>query len=432
MSSVLSKICVTGLCVCTLCSTGFSQKNPKKIVELFTKTPSVTMREMVPFPARMLGNLPSANQVFQQSIVAGLERVSAQEALAPATVARRRALATQTVELAADIKPKLDEKKVAYVYTQTEPIRRYLDTHDNTWPQYQKQDSHNRVLRQIRNFMEVENPSPEVLAIEREIIRMRQHSRARTPQEVRTIVDEMMAYRMVPSRAYAGFTPLATEEELALGEDLAFAIAAYRVPMENNPWQIEGMAQLIDKATTYYAMRRVSPMFEGLPTLHEEEGIYRDNFFVWTRGEFTWRKQEWVHQHPFEYDLAVYREKEFGPQLAQIYNNLCEAEKKAIMFHAPDLPTQVDEQIAAEWYDKACLPWAQRELRSFLPSQDAAGFEARLSWAANSSYRILFVEEDGNKVLFKDLPYEEQLEVLRWAWQTYRLSPRDVLKVLYK
>ena len=301
MSSISSKVCVTGLCVCMLCSTGFSQKNPQKIIRALTKTPSIAMREMVPFPARMLGNLPSANQVFQQSIVAGLERVAAQEALAPATVARRRALAAQTVELAADIKPRLNEKMVAYVHTQTEPIRQYLNTHDNTWPEYQIQDPHNRVLRQIRNFMEVQDPSPEVLAIQQEMIRMRQHSQARTPKEVRAIVNDMMTYGMVPSRAYAGATPFVTQEELALGEDLAFAIAAYRVPMKNNPWKIEGMAQLIDKATTYYAMRRVSPMFEGLPTIYEEGGIYHDNFSVWTRGEFTWRKQEWVHQHPFEY-----------------------------------------------------------------------------------------------------------------------------------
>lgn len=427
---------ILGCCV----SGAFAQKNSTKLVKSVIKKPVVRVAETVRPPLKMAEPLPSLSSVLQQHLLFTLDlaaqRQAAQKELAAATAARKRALATQSLLKAPVEDLQLNTEDLAYVAKQTAALRHYLDTHDNTWPTYVADGSNYVLLRTIRNFMEVESPSAPVLAVQREIIRMRAHSRAYHPQYLLSIVNDMMAYDIVPSRAYMGVATAATEEELAIGEDIAFAVAAYKVPMKDNPWQIDGMAEMADKVTTYNAMRRVEPLFEGLPVTYEKDGFRQMNFPIWTRAEYAQQQLWFAQEYPFEYALAPYREKEFGGMLPHIYNTLSDVEKKAILFHAPGIETNTDAQISADWYDEAGLKWdrehTDRELRSFLSSEDEADFMKRLSGVILGNYKMFFRNSYGERVLFKELPYEDQVEFLRWAWQMHRLTPQTVLNALYK
>ena len=426
---------VLGLCV----SGAFAQKNSTKLIKSAVKKPTVRVAETVRPPLRMTESLPSLSTVLQQNLLLTLDvaaqRQAAQKMLASATAARKRALAAQRLATpVADLQ--LNDKELAYVAKQTAALRRYLDTHDNTWPTYLENGSNNILLRNIHNFMEVENPTAPVLAIQREIIRMRAHSRAYQPQEILSIANDMIEYGVIPSRAYFGILNAATEEELVIGEEIAFAITAYKVPMQDNPWAISGMEKMADQVNTYNAMRRVSPLSEGLPVTYEKDGIHQPNFPIWTREEYAQHQLGFASEHPFEYALAPYREKEFGVMLSRIYNTLTEVEKKAILFHTPDIETTTDTQISVAWYDKAGLKWdrehTDRELRSFLSAEDKANFMKQLSWAIQGNYKMRFNNPYGDRVSFKELPYEDQVEFLRWAWQIHRLFPQTVLQALYK
>ncbi len=435
----LSKVSLACLAVCVGTSGAVAQKNPGKIIKAVVKTPTLNVIENIQPPLRVSGALPSFETVLRQNVVHSLQlatqREEAKRTLAPATAARQRALAAQKMP-----RPRVGQEftneEMAYIAKQTAPVRHYLDMHDNTWPTYLADGSNNRVLRHIRNFMEVEQPSAAVLAIQQELIRMRANSQARTPQEIKTLVHDMLEYGIVPQRVSFGFPTDQTEDELALGEDLAFAMAASKVPMENNPWQMEGTKILADKVATYNAMRRVSPLKEGLPVTYKKDGMHLPNFPVWTQAEYATNQLFFAAEHPFEYALAPYREKYFGTKLPSIYNMLSDVEKKAIMFQTPDIQTDTDTKISIDWYEEDTLKWDRehpdRGLRSFLFKEDAARFKELLARSITTQYQIIFYGPAGEQLPFSSLPYEQQVEFLRWAWQTHRLLPQTVLNVLYK
>ena len=433
------KFIAAGLLIGLCTPLGFAQRNAGKLVKEVFQTPEVPVLEAVRPPFRSPAGLPALSAVLQNNLLATLEisaaRETAQQVLAAQTVARQHALAAQTV---ARLAPQLnlDEKAQLYVTQQTAPVRQYLDTHDNTWPTYKADKSNDWILRHIRNFMEVEEASAPVAAVQQELIRMRAHSNARSPQEVRALANDMLAYGIVPQRAYLWNRQTHTEDELVLGEDIAFAVAACKVPMENNPWQIVGMAELADQVTTYNHMRRATPLFEGLPETHEEHGIQRSNIPVLTRAEYEEKQLAFAQAHPFEYALAPYRSMYFDVVLPRVFNRLSRLEKEALLFTTPGLETATDTKISAQWYEEDGLRWdlvhPDRALRSFLNQEDTDEFIRRLSGVASKKYQFSFRAPSGENVPFKELPYENQIEFLRWAWAYHHLAPQTVLKILYK
>ncbi len=435
----LSKVSLACLAVCVGTSVAVAQKNPGKIIKAVVKTPNLNVIESMQPPLRVPGALPSFGNVLRQNVVYSLQlaaqREEAKRILAPATTARQRALAAQTMP-SIHVGQDLTNKDIAYIAKQTSPVRHYLATHDNTWPTYLADGSNNRILRHIRNFMQVENPSASVLAIQRELIRMRASSQARSPQEVRAFVRDMLEYGIVPQQVSFLFPTDRTEEELALGEDIAFAIAASKVPVENNPWQMEGTAILADKVATYNAMRRVSPLEEGLPATYTKNGIHEPNFPTWTQAQYTQYQLEFAQEHPFEYVLAPYREKYFGTALPKIYNALSDVEKRAIMFHAPALAEIIPVPTLTEaYYDEVLERWIKehhREPVCRISNYTQEDWEYILHLQRMGNYHFLFHNEMREEVPFYALRYEQQVETLVWAWKNHRIDPQAALKILYR
>ena len=305
MSLHLRKYIILGI-ICGLTSTAFAQN---KTVIIKYLNPKQDVRKMVQTMTRVPSKYAQVNELadmrktnFQNAVLdgidMGLERAALQAAQAkPQIPAIKLSKLGQQVSLSR-------EELQAKAEHQTEFVVQYLRAHQNRWPTYVPHSEEAALLKRITNFMEVEDPSLEVLYIQQEMIRLRASSKARSPQEILSIIRDMMHYEIVPSRAYLSEENKHTQEELELGEELAFAIAAFKVPMENNPWKFVEMQEIVDKATTYNTLRRVDPLFEGLPAMHIEDGMHKSNFPVWTRGEFAWHQKEWVHKHPFEYALA--------------------------------------------------------------------------------------------------------------------------------
>lgn len=384
-----------------------------------------------------LGVVRSIN--FQNAVLDGLELGIERQAL---VVAQTQARMTQ--QASAPKKPNVnawhqaelsDQQLQAKAQKATEFVKDYLAANGNVWPVYAPHSPAINLLKRIANFMEVETPSQQVLYIQQEIIRLRAASQARSPREVLAIVKDMMRYGMVPNRAYMSEEASYTQEELEIGEELAFAIAAYKVPMENNPWQIPGMQEVADKTAVYYAMRRADPLFEGLPVMYVKSGIHEFNFPVWTRGEFVWHQQKWVHEHPFEYALAFYWEKKFGQALYRVYNNLSKVEKRAILFTAPGLPQVADATAEnfAVYYDQALEKWQAAHnhapySRVSLEQEEMLG--KKLTYSQDYKTTFKFRNAQGQYVDFVDLAYPQQLEILLWIWQKYQIFPQKALEII--
>lgn len=418
--------------VCVCCLPSFSQKGIEKIVQAGTK-PAVKISDLAFPPSRMAGHLQQATaKRFQAALMQNgsavqvLERAAARSLLSPRQF---QTALMQNWQLQTQGRQRAPANKQARLSAQrnTRFLRDYLQTHQNSWPVYAQSAQDNRVLRHVMGLMSAQENTPEILATKQEIIHLRAASNSRTPQELFSIIRDMMAYGIVPSRVHVDAMQRYTEDELALGEDLAFALLAYQVPMKNNPWNLPGVAHLADQVNTYNLMRRANPLFESLPELYEENGMHKDNIPLLTQQEYASRQLAFATEHPFEYALAPYRSASFGLALPKVFNQLSRLEKEAILFTAPGLETNTGKQMATTWYDKA-VQKQNSGPRSFLEPENEVNFKQRLT----GNYRILFRSLSGEEVAFQDLPYQSQVEFLQWAWQNHRLLPGAVLNSLYK
>ena len=432
------------LCAGVLSPAAWAQKNIAKAVSTAAKKPAINVTDLYFPPYRMAGYLQRnaasrSRQVLLESLrvaTGKLERQSAQRAVRPVnplSVKPVENFAPQT-QLA---KPGMSE--VVYAQQNTKFLREYLQTHQNQWPVYQEKDTdQNRMMRRIMGLMEGEDNTPTLLETKREIIRLRQSSNARSPQEVKEIISDMLTYGVVPVRVYPGSSKKHTEEELELGEDLAFAILAYQVPMENNPWDIPGMEEIADKVTTYNAMRRADPLFEGIPTTYTNEyGMQDNNIPVITHGRYAIQQKVFAQQHPFTYALAPYWEKNFGTAFFRIFNHLSPVGKQAVLLNAPSLPNGVDMDSVAftTYYNQALEQWIQengREPRLRIRADQQKQFEAFLRDSQVPAQNFLFKNKERLLVDFLDLHYPEQLEVLMAVWQQHKVPAHQFLNRLGK
>ncbi len=441
--SVVCKSSAVLACVCMLAPVAFAQ-NKTVIIKYLNPKQDVrkTLQNITRVPSKyaQINELSEIRRInFQNTVLDGLELGIERSALQQARVQHQAAQQIPVVKLSelGHQSSLSHEQLQTQAEHQTEFIVQYLREHKNRWPVYAPRSEEAHLLKCIANFMEVENPPLDVIYIQQEIIRLRASSKARSPQEILSIVQDMMRYGMVPSRAYMSEEEKHTPEELQVGEDLAFAIAAYKVPMKDNPWKMPQMQEVADKTATHNAMRRTDPLFEGLPQMHVEDGIHQPNFPVWTRSEFTWHQQEWVHKHPFEYALALYWEKTFGRSLYRIYNHLTEIEKQAIMFATPKLPAVADttSELFAPYYDKALQQWINTHNRAPASRVDHEKEEylgAVLAGTQPYHHALQFKDIRGRYVDFVDLDYPTQVEVLMWVWQKYQIVPANALGILEK
>ena len=426
--SVISSICLftPGL---------YAQKNSAKVVKPLLTKPTVPVTQVRPPLLKAAHTLPVA-QVLQQNLMThwnlALSAETERQALQAVTARRAELLRTP---------PPLPEPKPLspYVQKQTQFLRDDLEKNENIWPSYAYDSQAVYVLRRITNFMEVEERLPEVLEVQQEIIRLRAASRALSPLQVLNSAMRMLKDGIVPQRAYLWSQKIYPEELLAMGEEIAFAMAASKVPMQDNPWQIAGMDEVADRVTTYNAMRRSTPLFEGLPETYTEKGVNKPNIPVLTRAEYAAKQLEFATQHPFEYALAPYRSAYLGASLPNAFNGLSPIEKEAVLFTTPGLPNHTDKQISRDWYEEALSLWKiihpDQELRSFLSPKDEANFMDCLFRAGIPGHyvRMSFNNPAGGApVSFKELPYEHQVEFLHWVWQHYKLTPQRVLETLYR
>ncbi len=441
--SVICKSSAVLACVCMLAPVAFAQ-NKTVIIKYLNPKQNVrkTLQNITRVPSKyaQVNELTEIRQSnFQNAVLDGINMGLERQAIKAAQAQRQAAVAQ---EIAA---PKLGEvwHKTSLSHEQlrtqaqwqTQFIVQYLKTHQNVWPVYEPHSQEANILKRISNFMEAENPSVEVIYIQQEIIRLRAASQARTPHEILSIVQDMIAYGLIPSRAYISEEGKYTDDEVSIGEELAFAIAAYKVPMEKNPWKIAGMEQIVDQVTTYYAMRRADPLFEGLPHSHIQDGIHQPNFPVWTRAQFVQHQRLWVEEHPFEYALADYWEKTFGHAFYKVYNVLSPLEKEAILFSAPNLPQVADATAVgfSAHYDKALEKWIAEQKRapfSHVGMDKEEYFGKILADPATYPLTVGFQNSQRQWVDFADLGYPEQLEVLLWIWQKYQILPQKALQVL--
>lgn len=403
------------------------KQNVRKTMQSLTRVPSKYAQ------VNELSEMRRMN--FQNAVLDGIELGIEKKALQAVQAQRQVAQKMSDAKLSNPLTEHLPEQLQAQAEQRTEFLVQYLKAHQNVWPVYAPRSEEAYLLKRISNFMEVKNPSLDVLYIQQEIIRLRAASKARSPQEVLSIVQDMISYEMIPSRAYLSEENKHTQEELEIGEELAFAVAACKVPMQNNPWNTLQMKEVADRTVTYNAMRRADPLFEGLPTMHIEDGMYQSNFPLWTRSEFAWHQLEWVHQHPFEYALAPYWEKTFGTAFYRVYNSLSTLEKEAVLFTAPGLAQVADATAEnfADYYDKALENWMtanNREPQSRVMLEQEEILGKKLTYPQEYEYTLKFRNGKREWVEFADLAYPQQLEVLLWIWKKYQIFPQKALEII--
>ncbi len=430
--SVVGKSSAVLACMCMLTTVAFAQNktviikylNPKqdvrKTLQSMTRVPSKYAR------VNALDEIRRNN--FQHAVLDGLEMAFERQAVQAASAQR-------AVLPSADLNLNLHQRK-SWVDQKIKPIKDYLAAHQNNWPEYNKYSESNHLLRYIASFMEVENPTPEILALQREIIRLRATSNAPAPYDVVQIVGAMMEYNIVPARATVSARQKSTtSEEIALGEDLAFAMAAVKVPMKDNPWRkISGFDRIVDITNTYNAMRRQDPLLDGIPEIYlrDEMGIHFSNIPLLTKAQYLKEQHLFAQKHPFEYVLAPFWEHVFGRSFYRIFNRLSEVEKQAILFNAPKLPqaVNIDSNVFSLCYDNAVRLWEEynhREVSNYAGVERTNNFmrflKAEDSWKNSFQFRTT-----AGLVSFGDLSYPQQVEVLMWGWKHLHMLPSQMLK----
>ena len=419
------KSCVIAVCLCVISTSVFAQKKVSKIVKPVVSNPKISVARP---PLLKAARVPSVGQRLQQNLMQGWNLVLQ-------TQLERKALEKIT-QKKATVSAKAQQERQKYIIEKLQPIKTYLAVHQNNWPEYNRHPESNDLLRYIFNFIKEENPSAEVLELQREIIRLRATSNAPHPYDVIQTISSLMEYgNIVPSRA----TPDAqkngkTQEEIALGEELAFAMAAAKVPMEGNPWaNLPKLDRIADITNTYNAMRRQDMSSEGIPETYEGFAqIHYSNIPLLTTSEYLEEQNLFAVSHPFEYVLAPFWEQVFGRSFYGIFNGLSEQEKKAVLFTAPRLPRMIDvnSAIFLPCYSNAVKLWEEynrREVNHYAGVEREKELVNFLTSNKPAPTDFLFRTSKG-AVTFIDLSNEQQVEVLMWGWKHLQLLPSQMLE----
>ena len=433
--SVVGKSSVVLVCMCMLTPVAFAQNKAQlaKYLKVTQKARDAFQNfRRVPFKYAQLAALDETRRIgFQQTVLDGLDTALERQAL-QAAQAQRSALSTTALN-EWQLPLKLHQQK-SWIDQKIKPVKDYLAAHQNNWPEYNKFPESNQVLRYIADVMEMKNPSPKVRNLQRELIRLRATSNALTPYEVAQMVGAMMEYGIVPARAtYSAQEHGNIDEEIALGEELAFAMAAFKVPMKGNPWKkISGFGHIIDVTNTYNAMRRQGFISQGIPETYIDANlIHMANIPLLTQVAYLEKQYTFAGNHPFEFVLAPFWEQMAGEDLYTAFNKLAQVEKEAILFNTPQLPrTVVESELFKTWCDNEVLLWEElkhREVGNYVGAEDAGELVSFLNGKDGDKKEFLFQAASG-RVPFSGLTHAQQVEVLMWAWKHLHILPAQVLK----
>ncbi len=418
--SFVGKSCVTLICICVLSPVVWGQKKVTKVAQAVTAKPTVSLPRP---PLAKAGEIPPVSTLLRQNFMHGWN-------LAMDTRLTRN-VAQQTKKSISTPSTALTQRK-QYVEEKIKPLRDFMETHQNNWPRYGKSKQDNHLLRYVLSFMEVDKPSPEEIELQREIIRLRAQSNAWSPYEIVSTVGAMMEYGIVPARAVAGGKELQEDADVtALAEETAFAMAAAKVPMKNNPWKkISGFNRIADMVSTYYAMRRQDFFTEGIPETHIGDGkIHYPNIPLLTKKQYLLEQNRFATEHPFEFALAPFWEKMFHSSFYRIFNSLSFVEKQAVLFTAPQLPMAVDATTMAACYNNAVRAWTEQHGREPKSYTVAYRTEQLQRFLANpQEVRPFRFNVNEELKTFIDMSNEQQVEVLMWIWQNWQISPVEALK----
>ena len=354
--SFVGKSSAALICLGVLSPVAFAQKNVVKVAKTVAAKPAVVQTRP---PLLNAGRVPSVSLQLQQSFMKNWDLALEENLERNVALQNHKEMSIPTVSL---------KQRNQYVAEKIQPVKGFLATHQNNWPEYGKSKQDNDMLRYIFNFMEVKDPTPQVVELQREIIRLRAQSNAHSPYEIASIVGSMMEYGIVPPRAKVGNAEETADIQVtALAEDLAFAMAATQVPMKENPWKkVLGFNRIADIASTYYAMRRQDVFLEEIPETYVGEGaIHYPNIPLLTKQQYLMQQNRFATEHPFEFVLAPFWEKVFGRSFYRLFNQLSTVEKQALLFNAPQLPKAVDlsASVFAPCYDNAVLSWMEQNNR---------------------------------------------------------------------
>lgn len=409
-------------CLCICATVSSAQKMVTKVVSRVAAKAAPSLPRP---PLIEAGQVTSVSTRLQQNLMQGWNlALSAQveRTLLPKTTGSKR-LMPQTQAL----------QRNKFVVENMQPLKDYIASHQNNWPEYGKNLEANKLVHYVFSVLEQKNPSSEILELQREIIRLRATSNARSPYEVVQLVGAMIEYGFVPSRATLNAKYLGkSEEEISLGEDLAFAIVASKVPMRANPWKtISGFDRIVDIVSTYQARSRRDMLQEGIPeTYIGEGGLHYQNIELLTKEQYLKKQYFFAVEHPFEFVLAPFWERVFGKSFYRTFNNLSSVEKEAILFTAPKLPqaVNVDSRTFSLCYENAVNWWIERNGRE--PNHYAGEEQDKLKQFLTSDEKqspsFSFRTELGRQP-FIDLSYPQQTEILMWIWKNLRILPTQAL-----
>ena len=418
--SFVGKSSVVLICLGVLSPVALAQKNITKTLKAVVTKPVVLRAHP---PLLKAGRIPPVSLQLQQSFMKNWDLALEENLERNVALQHHKEMAISTVSL---------KQRKQYVTEKMQLLKDFVATHQNNWPRYGKSKQDNYVLRYILHFMEVQNPTPQVAELQREIIRFRRQTNARSPYEIASIVGSMMEYGLVPARVRVGEQENSNDVEITdLAEDLAFAMAASQVSMKNNPWKkISGFKHMADVVSTYYAMRRQDVLLEGIPeTYIGESGIHYPNVPLLTKEQYLVKQNQFATEHPFEFVLAPFWEKVFHSSFYRIFNTLSPVQKQAILLTAPKLPQAVNvtPAVFAACYNNALGTWIAQHGREPNIYTTATDKLQRFLTDPQSSRPFRFRLNEEIRT-FIDLPNEQQVEVLMWIWKNWQISPAEALK----
>ena len=414
---------VACVCLCVCATMSSAQKKITKVVSQVAAKPAPSLSRP---PLIEAGQVTSLSKKLQQNLMQGWNlalSTQVERAILPkATGSKRLMPKAQTLQ------------RNKFVVENMQPLKDYIASHQNNWPEYGKNLEANKLVHYVFNVLEQQNPTPEILELQREIIRLRATSNARSPYEVVQLVGAMIEYGFIPSRAtmnakYSG----KSEDEIALGEDLAFAIVASKVPMQANPWKkISGFDRIVDIVHTYQARSRQDMLQAGIPETYIGAGGLRyQNIELLTQDQYLNKQYFFAVEHPFEFVLAPFWERVFGNSFYRTFNNLSNVEKEAVLFTAPKLPqaVNVDSQPFSLCYENAVNWWIERNGRqpNHYAGEELEKLKQFLTSDEKQSPSFSFRTELGRQP-FIDLSYSQQTEVLMWIWKNLHILPTQALE----
>ncbi len=394
--------------LCTAISFGFAQQQVIKNLKRIPKKPILVRSAFRP-PLVRAEQLVSSTNLFEQALLSGLEEAARQQTMGGKLYAHPLVLPGSVVR------------------QQDHFFIDYLLKHQWQWPTLTAGPQAREALAYVRRTLAISNPTAQELEAQRGMIRYRAAQKD-MKQLVPAVQDYLRQRGTFPAYDHPELLDKATPQEIRLWEDFSFALAASKVPMQNNPFaQLEGLAQLEERYHVFNALRRASDTSAGIAVFAPDGSV---QIPAWTLDEFKQNQLRWVQNHPFEYALAPYRAAYFGDRIPEVFGVLSHREKQALLFTTPGLPV-VEKENLPTYYKEETARWVRqtgRPLSSYCTEEDSFAYWTLFD--RQPSKQLFFQETPGVTIPFLSLSYDKQIEELMWTWNNLDIDPIQALPYL--